>query len=520
MIAAQHAILEDPAAAPATAGGQEQGPEQAGAGWGSVLESFIESLTGPDLPARLRAGLIGEGAPLHGPFGPRPLLYADYVASGRALRQVEEFVLEQVLPYYANSHTEASYCGAFCTRLREEARRAIAGLIGAGPGSAVIFAGSGATAGINRLARLLDIAGVVARGGKAVVFLGPYEHHSNILPWRESGAEVIEIAESAEGGPDLEALAGALEEHAEADLKIGAFSAASNVTGILADTDTVTRLLKRHGAFAIWDYAGGAPYLAMDMGEGEAAKDAVVFSPHKFPGGPGASGILVLRESAVRVSRPTAPGGGSVRFVSPWGHAYAGSLAAREEAGTPNVVGDIRAALALLVKQALGQDFIDRRDAELRGRALAAWRGNPRLELLGRLEVPRLPIFSFRVRDGAGGYVHHQLFTRLLSDLHGIQARGGCACAGPYAHRLLGIDRAGSAALLAALEEGRELERPGWVRLNFSYLMSDADAERVIAAVDSLAWHAGAHAGGYRFDARTARFRHQDELQSLGESLG
>ena len=480
-----------------------------------MLESFIASLKGPDLAARLGAGLIGEGAPLAGPYGTRPLLYADYVASGRALRQVEDFVLEQVLPYYANSHTEASYCGAFCTRLREAARRTIAGILGAGPGTSVVFAGSGATAGINRIVRLLDIAGAVARGGKVVVFLGPYEHHSNILPWRESGAAVVEIPESAAGGPDLAALEAALTEHADAELRIGAFSAASNVTGILADTDAVTRLLKRHGALAVWDYAGGAPYLPMTMGEGEGAKDALVFSPHKFPGGPGASGILVIREAIVRVSRPTAPGGGSVTFVSPWGHAYSGSLAVREEAGTPNVVGDIRAALVLLVKQALGQDFIDRRDAELRQRALATWRDNPRLELLGRLDVPRLPIFSFRVRDGAGGYIHHQLFTRLLSDLFGIQARGGCACAGPYAHRLLEIGRADSEALLAALREGEEIERPGWVRLNFSYLMSDASAARVIAAVDELAWAAGEHAAAYRFDPRTARFRHQDELQSL-----
>jgi selenocysteine lyase/cysteine desulfurase len=484
-------------------------------GWGGVLESFIESLKGPGLPARLGAGLIGEGAPLAGPYGTRPLLYADYVASGRALRQVEDFILERVLPYYANSHTEASYCGAFCTRLREAARGAIAGILGAGPDTSVIFAGSGATAGINKLVRLLDIAGTVARGSKVVVFLGPYEHHSNILPWRESGAQVVDIPEGASGGPDLAALEAALAEHAGAELSIGAFSAASNVTGILADADAVTRLLKRHGALAVWDYAGGAPYLAMAMGEGETAKDAIVFSPHKFPGGPGASGILAIREGVVRVSRPTAPGGGSVTFVSPWDHAYAGSLAAREEAGTPNVVGDIRAALVLLVKQALGQDFIDRRDAELRERALAAWRGNPRLELLGRLDVPRLPIFSFRVRDGAGGYVHHQLFTRLLSDLFGIQARGGCACAGPYAHRLLAIDRADSEALFAALRKGQEIERPGWVRLNFSYLMSDENADRVIAAVDELAWTAGDHVAGYRFDPRTARFRHQDELQSL-----
>ncbi len=483
---------------------------------GSMLESFIESLRVRDLPAFLRDGLIGEGVPLTGPFGVRPLLYADYVASGRALRQVEDFILDKVLPYYANSHTEASYCGAFCTRLREEARRAIARIVGAGAGISVVFAGSGATAGLNKIVCLLDIPGAIARGEKVAVFIGPYEHHSNILPWRESGALLVEIPESEAGGPDLAALEAALIDHAGADLRVGAFSAASNVTGILADSEAVTRLLKRHGALAVWDYAGGAPYLPMSMGSGsDAAKDAIVFSPHKFPGGPGATGVLVIRESVIRVNRPTAPGGGSVTFVSPWGHAYSGRISAREEAGTPNVVGDIRAALVLLIKQALGQDFIDSRDAALRERALTVWRNNPRLELLGRFDVRRLPIFSFRVRDGAGGYVHHQLFTRLLSDLFGIQARGGCACAGPYAHRLLDIDRDRSDAIFAAIDAGAEMERPGWVRLNFSYLMSDENADRVIAAVDELARAAGDYIGEYVFDPRTARFRHKDELQSL-----
>lgn len=484
-----------------------------------MLDSFIDSLQRQDLPAALRRGLIGEGVPLDGPFGPRPLLYADYVASGRALSQVEDFMRDKVLPFYANSHTEASYCGAFCTRLREAARRAIAEIVGAGEAVSVIFAGSGATAGINRIVHLLDIPGAVARGGKVAVFIGPYEHHSNILPWRESGAELVEIPEGETGGPDLAALEAALGRHADAALKVGAFSAASNVTGILTDSNAVTRVLKRHGALAVWDYAGGAPYLSMSMESGsdaakDAPKDAIVFSPHKFPGGPGASGVLVIRDSIVRLDRPTAPGGGSVTFVSPWDHSYSGSLAAREEAGTPNVLGDIRAALALLVKQALGQDFIDRRDAELRERALAVWRGNPQLELLGRFDAPRLPIFSFRVRDGAGGYVHHQLFTRMLSDFHGIQVRGGCACAGPYAHRLLGIDRASSEALFAAIRAGKEIDRPGWVRLNFSYLMSDENVDRVIEAVDSLAREARLHVSDYDFDPRTARFKHQAVLQS------
>jgi selenocysteine lyase/cysteine desulfurase len=471
------------------------------------LERFKAELGRPDLAAVLKRGLVGEDACIDGPVGRKRLLYADYVASGRALRQIEAFILEQVLPLYANSHTEASYCGAFTTRLRERARGEIARIAGAGGGFSVVFTGSGATAGINKLVRLLAIGRRVRHGERVVVVVGPYEHHSNLLPWRESGAEVVAIEEAAEGGPDLGHLEAVLVKNAPAELVIGAFSVASNVTGIVTCADRVTRLLKRYGALAIWDYAGGAPYLPLSLSAGsDAEKDAVVFSPHKFPGGPGSSGILIVNEQIAATDRPTAPGGGSVRFVSPWTEDYSDSLTAREEAGTPNIVGDIRAALVLLVKEALGQQFIDERNEVLRGRALATWRNNPFLEILGNPAAQGLPIFSFRVRDRHGGHIHHQLFTRMLSDYCGIQARGGCACAGPYAHRLLGIDETSSSELLRMIRSGEEIHKPGWVRLNLSYLLDDDQADSIIDGVDKLSRMASDHATKYDFDSRTARF--------------
>ncbi|SDW67971.1 aminotransferase class V-fold PLP-dependent enzyme [Roseicitreum antarcticum] len=472
------------------------------------LDRFARQLDRPDLVDWLRGGLIGEGMPVPGPFGTNPLIYADYVASGRALEQVERFVMTEVLPWYANSHTEASFCGATMTRMRRAARATIARMTGSDDSNhAVIFAGAGATAGINRLVHLFGLPDVVARGGRAVVFVGPYEHHSNILPWRESGAEVIEIPEAVQGGPDMSVLAQALADTAGADLRIGAFSAASNVTGIITDVDAVTRLLKAHGALSLWDYAGGGPYLPIDMNAGtDCAIDAVVVSPHKFPGGPGASGILILRKDAVSRTHPVHPGGGTVRFVSPTDHVYSDSLAEREEAGTPNVIGDIRAALAFIVKDAIGQDVMDTRHAAFNARAQRVWSQNPRLELLGTDKGPRLPIFSFRVRGAQGGHVHHQLFTRMLSDCYGIQARGGCACAGPYAHRLLEIDDAQSVALRDAILAGQEMAKPGWIRLNFSVLLDDAKADRIIKAVDALARNPHPMLDAYTADPSTARF--------------
>jgi len=420
--------------------------------------------------------------------------------------------MEQVLPFYANSHTEASYCGGMMTRMRREARAIIARNCGADDRFATVFAGAGATAGLNRLVHLLGVPEAVARGENPLVLIGPYEHHSNILPWRESGAEVVEIAEAAGGGPDMDVLEAALIAGSGRRI-VGAFSAASNVTGIVTNTDAVTRMLKRHGALAVWDYAGGGPYLAIDMQAGtDAQKDAVVLSAHKFVGGPGASGVMIVRKAAVRSERMFQPGGGTVRFVSPTAHDFSTDIATREEAGTPNVVGDIRAALVFLVKAAIGQRLMDARHAALRARALGVWQANPNIVLMGNMAADALPIFSFRVRDAVrggarGGFLHHQLFTRLLSDAYGIQARGGCACAGPYAHRLLGIDAAESEAIRAAILRGEEMEKPGWTRLNLSVLMDDAKADRVIAAVDTLARTPYPMAEAYCCDAATARFR-------------
>ncbi|MEM9631981.1 MAG: aminotransferase class V-fold PLP-dependent enzyme [Pseudomonadota bacterium] len=478
---------------------------------GTALDQFRKMLNEPELTARLRAGLIGEGKVISGPFGERELIYADYVASGRALRQIEEFVLDEVLPVYANSHTEASYCGSAMTRMREAARSEIARICGADKAAfATVFCGSGATAGLNRLVYLLGVSTAVEKGEKPLVVIGPYEHHSDILPWRESGAEVIEIGEARDGGPDLRELETVLENAGTDRLIVGAFSMMSNVTGIVTDDREVTRLLKRYGALSVWDCAGSGPYLPVEMNEGsDAEKDAVVVSPHKFIGGPAASGVMIVRKAAVQMNTPVFPGGGTVRFVSPWGHDYTSDIACREEAGTPNVVGDIRAALAFMVKEAIGQKTMDERNAAWRAKALAVWRDNPAIEIMGNPDANHvLPVFSFRVRDlERGGYIHQQLVTRMLSDEYGIQTRGGCACAGPYAHRLLDIGQEQSEAMRQRILSGEELKKPGWTRLNFSVLMTEEKADKIIKAVDELSRAPYPLADHYACDESTARFK-------------
>ncbi len=447
-----------------------------------MLTQFRTDLQSADPIKTIRDGLIGEGVTYPGRHGDVPLVYADYVASGRALRQVEDFMLERVLPYYANPHTEASYCGAYVNKLREAARAEIARLTKA-EGCAVVFTGSGATAGLGRLPALLG----VDEAETPVVLIGPYEHHSNLLPWRESKALVVEIPEGEGGGPDLVTLEETLQKHKDADLLIGSFSAASNVTGILTDTEAVTRLVKAYGGVSVWDYAGGAPYLGIDMATGtEAEKDVVVASSHKFPGGPGGSGLLIVRPSVVRRQTPTQPGGGTVRFVSPWGHDYLEDVVAREEAGTPNLAGDIRAALAFIVKDVIGQAAIDARERELNVMAMAGLAGLENLTILGIERKHRLPIFSMLVRNALGEVVSAEQITRDLSEVYGIQARGGCACAGPYGHRLLEVDKENSAALRCQILAGHDELKPGWVRLNFSYLMSDDTVRYIITSLQTL----------------------------------
>lgn len=470
------------------------------------LSKFRRVVAKADAVAALRDGLVGSNAKVAGPYGEKTLVYADYVASGRALHQIERFVLEDVLPYYANSHTEASYCGGAMTRMRREARTLIGGFCGATSEHAVIFAGSGATSGINRLVALFGVTAAVSAGKRVRVISGPYEHHSNILPWRESGAEIVEIAEHISGGPDLELLEKALCREAP-DLTICTLSAASNITGITSDVATITAMVNAAGARMIWDYAGAGPYVPISMSPAAGAEiDAIVVSPHKFIGGPGASGILILRRDAVSTNKPSWPGGGTVKFVSPQSHDYADSIESREEAGTPNVVGDIRAALAFIVKDAIGLDTMAGRNRELAQRAFDGWRNVPNLEILGLSEPNRLPIFSFRVKDGKGAYIHQQLITRMLSDRFGIQARGGCACAGPYVHRLLSINDEQSEVIRQAILSGDEIRKPGFIRLNFSVLLPDDKVQFILDCVAQIAADAAKFENDYGFDPSRAIF--------------
>jgi selenocysteine lyase/cysteine desulfurase len=474
----------------------------------------------PDLVARIRAGVIGEGDTLPGPYGPSRLTYADYTASGRALDLVEDYIRDRVLPSYANTHSESSATGRRTTRLREHARSVIHRAVGGTDDDLVVFCGSGSTAAVDKLTRLLDLpsrrdrtASALRERDRPVVLVGPYEHHSNELPWRESAADVVAIGEDRHGGIDSDDLRARLVQFRDRPLRIGSLSAASNVTGILSDTGGITSLLHRHGALAVWDYTAAAPYLPVRMREsgpdGVHAKDAVVFSPHKFVGGPQTPGVLVVRRELVGTGVPSTPGGGTVAFVSQGGALYLDDPVAREEGGTPAIVESVRAGLVLALKEAVGTDRILALEQRWWRRALERWSTNPRLEILGNLDAPRLPIVSVRIHH-RGRVLHHEFVVAVLNDLFGIQARGGCSCAGPYGHQLLCITPQRSAALRAQVARGYQGIKPGWVRITFAYFMSEAVVDFLVAAVDLVATYGHRLLDDYLFDPRSGHWQHRD----------
>lgn len=476
----------------------------------------------------IRNEIIGDDRAIEGPFGLRRVTYADYTASGRSLAFIEDFIRNEVMSLYANTHSETSSTGLQTTRFREDARAAVLEAVGGDESDVVIFCGSGATGAINKLIEILnlrlpadldekyDLSGRIPAGERPVVFIGPFEHHSNEISWRETIADVVVIDEDRDGRIDEDHLEKELITHRDRPLKIGSFSAASNVTGIVSNTSSVTTLLHRHGALAFWDFAAAAPYVAIDMnpespsGEEMAAKDAIFVSPHKFVGGPGTPGVLVVKRRLVTNRVPTVPGGGTVTYVSSDSHSYVSDPSIREEGGTPAIIESIRAGLVFKLKSAVGESTIEALEHSFVTRAIESWSTNPNIRILGNKQAKRLSIVSFLISHG-DRFLHHNFVVALLNDLFGIQARGGCSCAGPYGHRLLGIDVARSSRFRDAINRGCEGIKPGWVRVNFNYFISERVFQFIIDAVHLVASEGWKLLPQYRFSLDSGLWRHRDQ---------
>lgn len=497
-------------------------------------------------PAYLRQQIVGVDSTFTTPFGERLMSYCDYTASGRCLRFVESY-LQSLQRIYANTHTEDDITGRSMSQLLHEAEESIKNSVNAGPSGRIIACGTGATGAIDKLQQIIGVAlppatrknisDVICRSeertasdiqamfeeSQPVVFIGPYEHHSNEISWRESLVTTVEVRLDASGNIDLEHLEELLQDPAYQNRKrIGSFSAASNVTGKRSDVRGISSLLHAYGAIACFDFAACAPYVEIDMnpepvGDEDPSIDAIFISPHKFLGGPGSSGVLVFNERIYdRELPPSVSAGGTVDYVGMHGQDFISRIEEREKAGTPGVLQTLKAGLVFQIKDRVGVDFIQHREHELMARAFERWNTEEGIEILGNPDpAERVGIVSFNIRSITGSYLHHKFLTALLNDLFGIQSRAGCSCAGPYGHRLLDIDSNTSERYRDAVQHGYCGMKPGWCRVGLHWVMDDAEADYVIDAVLFLARHGHLFLSLYDFDLCSGTWTHKHESAPL-----
>ena len=477
--------------------------------------------------AWVRKNIYGSDLQVPGPYGPHPRRYFDYTASGLPFRPIEEMLQKHVLPFMSNTHSMSSYASEMITGFVEEAYSKVRRAMRGNDDDIVVFTGSGATGAVNKLISCLGIrlpemlqqrfnwTSQIPPEERPIVILSRMEHHSNDLPWRESIADIEYVGYDKSGRAnwrDVERILSS-PEHRDRKLKIGTFTAASNVTGVLNDTKALAAAMHEHGGLAFFDFAAAGPYVPIDLHpEDNPAyqKDAIFLSIHKFTGGPQSPGLLVGNRKLFASRAPAEPGGGTVLYTSPWEYRYHDDLEQREESGTPAIVSIIRGGLAFDLKNAMGERLQRLKDHCV-ATAVTAWRDHPKITILGPdpLSVHRLGILSIIIDDGE---LHHNLAVRLLNDLYGIQVRGGCMCAGTYGHDLLRIDQSQSKSIRNALDEGKIAEKPGWIRISFGPAVSSDDLDTLIKAVPHVAEHWRDYLDDYVLDPDTAEWRHRNEV--------
>ncbi len=463
-----------------------------------------------------RADTIGQDQTFRSPYGEQRIVYADWTASGRLYRPIESRLLEAFGPFVGNTHSESSVTGTAMTLAYHEAHRILKAHVNAGPDDLILTCGSGMTAAVNKLQRILGLKAPeglrrfirLEEAERPVVFVTHMEHHSNHTSWQETIADVVVVPPDEAGVVDLGALEDLLHRYRDRPLKIGAFTACSNVTGIFTPYHAMAKLMHRSGGVALIDCAASAPYVPIDMhpADPEERLDAVVFSPHKFLGGPGSAGVAVFNRALYHNTVPDDAGGGTVAWTNPWGqYSFLSDIEAREDGGTPGFLQTIKAALAVQLKGLMGTGAMMRREEVVAPRAMDALESIPRLHLLARGVRHRLAMLSFYVED-----IHYNLMVRLLNDRFGVQSRGGCSCAGTYGHYLLHVDPARSRSITDRIDRGDYSEKPGWVRLSFHPSTTMADIDHAVGAVAEIVKHIDQWSKDYRYSSTTNEYAHRD----------
>ncbi len=472
-----------------------------------------------------REGIIGNNTTFESPYGTQRILYADWIASGRLYEPIEQKLLTRFGPYVANTHTETTLTGTLMTRAYHQSHQLIKQHVNAGPNDVIITAGHGMTAVINKLMRILSLKGCggkegycVKQGDRPVVFITHMEHHSNHTAWFETIADVVMIEPDGELMVDLEDLRSKLEQYKDRNFKIGSFTACSNVTGAKTPYYKMARLMHEYGGLVFIDYAASAPYMEMNMHPKDPMEklDAIFFSPHKFLGGPGSSGVLIFDKAMYTAEVPDHPGGGTVDWTNPWGkYKYVDDIEVREDGGTPGFLQSIRAALAIELKSRMGVENIMQREKELLDIALPGLRSIDEIRILANNVDDRLGVISFYHPD-----IHFNLFVKLLNDRFGIQTRGGCACAGTYGHFLLEVTHDKSQEITEKINHGDLSEKPGWVRWSLHPTMTDKEVRHVLHAVSEITIHHREWAKDYLHISNNNEFVHHSHKQeSLEERM-
>jgi selenocysteine lyase/cysteine desulfurase len=464
---------------------------------------------------QFRKNIIGIEQEFESPFGRKKIIYTDWTASGRLYRPIEEKLMNAFGPFVANTHTETTVSGTAMTKAYHHARNIIKQHVNANQNDVLITDGTGMTGVVNKFQRILGIKVpenlkdfiAIPIEKKPVVFISHMEHHSNQTSWLETIADVEVIPSTEDGLFSLENLKVLLEKYKERTLKIASITSCSNVTGIRTPYHEAAKMMHQHNGVCFVDFACSGPYVSIDMHpeDEEAYLDAIFFSPHKFLGGPGTSGVLVFNKKLYNNMVPDCPGGGTVSWTNPWGeHKYIDNIEDREDGGTPGFLQVIKTALAIQLKDEMGIDNILKREHEIVEYVFDSLQNVPNIKILAGQHQERLGVISFFIDD-----LHFNLGVKLLNDRFGIQTRGGCSCAGTYGHFLLHVDQETSHKLVNEISLGDLIRKPGWIRMSIHPTTTSSEIEYVCNAIKSLAENHKEWALEYRYDSETNEFIHQ-----------
>ncbi len=474
---------------------------------------------------KFKYNIIGNDQYFETPYGSKKIIYSDWIASGRLYGPIEDKIKNDFGPYVGNTHSESSVTGTTMTNAYHEAQKIIKRHVNAGPDDVIITAGSGMTTVINKLQRILGLKlpeqlqkyTTIPSAKKPVVFLTHMEHHSNQTCWLETIADVVVLEPDDKGLVDLSMLEKALIFYQDRELKIGSFTACSNVTGIEVPIHEMAKIMHKNGGYCFVDYAASAPYVKMNMHPDDPMEklDAIFFSPHKFLGGPGTSGVLIFDKKLYNRKVPDHPGGGTVDWTNPWGeHMYVHSIEAREDGGTPGFLQAIRAALCINLKDEMSCEKILERENELLTSLLKRFREIPKIHLLANNIEERLGIISFYSED-----IHFNLLVKILNDRYGIQMRGGCSCAGTYGHYLMHVDPTRSKKITDLINRGDLSEKPGWVRFSLHPTMTNEELNFIMNAIEEIVININDWEKDYTYSSETNEYYHNSENEFAHRSF-